>query len=52
MLGIMHFEVIGDVSGYGGVWDEGELAWSEMMLEWLLIESLSRDTLGLGHGYL
>ena len=28
----------------------GELAWSEMMVEWVLIESLSRDPLGSGHG--
>ena len=28
----------------------GELAWSEMMVEWVLIESLSRDTLVSGRG--
>ena len=27
----------------------GELAWSEMMVEWVLIESLARDRLGSGH---
>ena len=27
-----------------------ELAWSEMMVEWGLIESLDMDTLGSGHG--
>ena len=26
----------------------GELAWSEMMVDWVLIESLSRDILGSG----
>ena len=28
----------------------GGLAWSEMMVEWELIEGLARDPLGLGRG--
>ena len=29
----------------------GELAWSEMILEWGLLEILARETLGLVCGY-
>ena len=52
MLGIMHFEVLGNILGSGGVWDEGELDWSGIMVECVLIESLSRDPFGSGCGYL
>ena len=42
----MYFEVLGKVLGSGM---REDLDWSEMMVEWVLIESLAKDPLGSGH---
>ena len=43
----MYFEVLGKVLGSGM---REYLDWSEMMVEWVLIESLAKDPLGSGRG--
>ena len=47
---LVHFLVLGEILGLDESDMRGELAWSEMMVEWGLIEGLSRDNLVSGHG--
>ena len=44
------FEVLGDILVLEESEVRVELAWYEMMVEWGLIESLARGSLGLGRG--
>ena len=48
---IMHFRFLGTFRGLEGSGMRGELAWSEMMVEWVLIERLVRDQLSSGQVY-
>ena len=48
----MHFEVLGGFSESVGVSYRGELAWTEIMVKWDLIEILAKDSLGSGIGSL
>ena len=45
----MHLKFEGAFLGLEGSGMRGGVAWSGIMVEWVLIESLARDRLGSGH---
>ena len=51
LSGLVNILVIGDILGLDESEMRGGLAWSEMMVEWVLIERLVRDQLRSGQVY-